>query len=841
VALLSLVVVGSALAFGAVHVPALLVLAGVLGLGFGFALFKGTVRRGLPLPALLLLGLAAYSALQSLPLPAALVSWLSPDTASDWLSAHELVGAPAPHWLSLSLEPAASRLEALKWGVYAVTFALAAGLPSHVWVGPFELRRQVLGAGLAFLSAVSVAAVTLAHRLLGATHVYGFYRPIGEVTRTSIGPLMNPNNLAGYLNLGVFCGLGLVLSMRSWPLRAIAGLGLAALLGTALETGSRGGFVALAVGLLAFAFMAWWKRGHRFGSARQALGLTFGIALAGCILAALAVGPNFASHFSDRSLDKLAMASWVVPLIRDHLWVGVGRGAFEAAFQQYRIGESNLIYSHPENFVVQWVAEWGVLVGALALVACLAMFRPKRLAAFDSFAALGVIVGVGAVLLQNLVDLGLEVPAVSIAVVMVLASCWGSVADNRAAWTRPWVAWVATGALFVGMAVSASEPETGGDARRRIDASLDALVIDDAPALAAFRSQLQAALLQHPADPYFPRIGAVVALRKGEPNALAWVNQALELGLQSGRTHYLLAQALALHGYREQALLELRHAATYDPDLDAHIAERALSLTRDPEALKRVAPRSTSGRKLLSALARAFKGPAEAPQRIVLLRAALERDPGVLRSYLDLGGELLAAATSSPPLPPCAANREACLADIRSLGEAATRVAPDSSAGAELLARLALATNDPASAVQILAQPCARVAVRRSCMLLRLQAALAAKKAALASDVARELARQDCVGAEECAHLFQEIANLFAGAGSYEVALSYFEMAAREDPTDARWLRVADAASQAGHYALALSSLQKVERRPGAEPRLRKRIEAVKAAMLQQASEAKKP
>src|ERR1041384_1438157 len=110
----------------------------------------------------------------------------------------------------------------------------------------------------------------------------------------------------------------------------------------------------------------------------------------------------------------------------------------------------------------------GLVVGALALVACLVLFRPKRLAAFDSLVALGVLVGVGAVLLQNLVDLGLEVPAVSVAVVTVLASCWGSVKGNRPAWTRPWLAWLATGALLVGGGITASEPQTGGGARARI-------------------------------------------------------------------------------------------------------------------------------------------------------------------------------------------------------------------------------------------------------------------------------------------------------------------------------------------------------------------------------------
>lgn len=836
-ALLVLAVVGSAMALGAVHVPTLLVLGSLLSLGYVLALLRHTTRRGLPFPALLLVVLALYSAFQSLPLPIALVRWLSPNSADNWVAAYELVGASLPRWVSLSLEPSASRLEALKWSLYAVVFALAAGLPSHVRLASFEIRRQVFGAGLAFASAVLVASTTLGHRLVGASQVYGLYRPVGEVTRTSIGPLMNPNNLAGYLNLGVFCGLGLVLSLRSWPLRAVAGVGLAALLGAAIETGSRGGFVSLALGFAGFAAAAWSLRRRQSGNASsgsQALAFTAAIAAAGCAFASMAAGPNFAAHFSDRSLDKLAMASWVVPLIRDHLWTGVGRGAFEAAFQQYRIGESNLIYSHPENFIVQWVAEWGVVVGGGALLLCLLLLRPKRLGAFDSLVALGVLAGVGVVLVQNLVDLGLEVPAVALVVVVALGACWGSVLDNRNAWGGAGTAWLASGLLVASTVATALAAETGGDARRRIDADLETIDLTDAPAVTAFRSSLQDAVLKHPADPYFPRVGAVLALRKNDADALKWVNQALELGLMSGRTHYLLALALASRGYREQALLELRYASTYDPDLNARIVERALALTRDPQALLRAAPRGASGRRLLTGMAHAFKGPSEAPQRIVMLRAAMEREPGVLRSYLDLGGELLHAATATPPYAPCDVEREACLAEVRSLAKAATRVAPDSSAGAELLARLALATNEPETALQVLEQPCVQTSTRRNCLMLRLQAALAAKKAAAASDIAQELARQSCSGSEECAKLFQELGTLFSSAGAAEAALAYFEKAAREDPSPERWLRVADAANQLGRYGLALSTLQRLEHQPGADGRLRKRIEATKRAMLMQ-------
>ena len=57
----------------------------------------------------------------------------------------------------------------------------------------------------------------MAHRLVGASSVFGVYAPVGEFAPEKLGPLLNPNNLAGYMNVAVFCGFGLIV-MRRPPL-----------------------------------------------------------------------------------------------------------------------------------------------------------------------------------------------------------------------------------------------------------------------------------------------------------------------------------------------------------------------------------------------------------------------------------------------------------------------------------------------------------------------------------------------------------------------------------------------------------------------------------------------
>src|SRR5262249_3281923 len=109
------------------------------------------------------------------------------------------------------------------------------------------------GARAVFLVAVVVAVVTFGHGLIGARRVYGFYEPTFAVARWKVGPLLNPNNLAGYLSVGILCGMGLMLSRRPELPRVAVALGVAALLGVVFLSGSRAGVVAAicGIGLLA--------------------------------------------------------------------------------------------------------------------------------------------------------------------------------------------------------------------------------------------------------------------------------------------------------------------------------------------------------------------------------------------------------------------------------------------------------------------------------------------------------------------------------------------------------------------------------------------------------------
>ena len=119
---LVLVVVGSALAIGTVHIPVLLAVSALALIGATFELIG---LRRVPRPAVVLAALGLFSALQAISLPAAWVKRMSPVSAEVWLRCLVPFGETALRSFPLSLDPSASIAEALKWLTYASVYVMA--------------------------------------------------------------------------------------------------------------------------------------------------------------------------------------------------------------------------------------------------------------------------------------------------------------------------------------------------------------------------------------------------------------------------------------------------------------------------------------------------------------------------------------------------------------------------------------------------------------------------------------------------------------------------------------------------------------------------------------------
>lgn len=815
---LAVVVLSSALLIGGA-VPKLFLPVGFFALAAALlASFYVTGARAGIVPVVLLSGLGLYSLLQTIPLPVSLLAKLSPATADVW-SRCLLPVSQRVDSASLSLDPSASTMEAFKWSSYAATFYLSAA------------ASRSRGLFIVFASSALIALVSLAHGVVGATTVFGLYQPDHPVLPLHAGPFLNPNNLAGYLNLGALVGLGLILSRhRPVTSRWTLAVGLLMVVAVSLRTASRGGVVALAGGLLVFALCAVLTRGTQRIPAKVAIYASLGVLLMGAAFAIVGADSAFWTDLLSEDTQKLQLPKASVPLIKDHLWFGVGRGSFESVFQAYRPDTTlHTTFSHPENFVVQWASEWGVPVAVVAGAISLWCFWPTRVLAHRSIVALGALCGVGTLLAQNLVDLGLELGGVGTAVAAVLGSLWAQARPRGDRAKRAWTPWVVRAGLAIGLLAGVLAIGRGvstlSDDRGRVHALLDRRVTDSAASL-PLQEAVIAMSKRHPADYYFPLAGAMGA-RLDHKSPIPWIQRALERGPRIGRTHLLLGEVLADYGYARQALLELKLAATYEPGLSHAVSRVVAPLTHDPEMMLLAVPDGETGAPLLDLLARSLSKPEELAARERVDAEALARAPS-LSGPRERFIEARLAALGGAPSGLCA-DRDLCVREVEEHADALGKFAPRSTKDVLARARLALVQRDVDGAITILQNGCNRPEEQAKCFRL------------LAETVSRDRPKSEglggsldaytsaaCAEHEGCADAHAWVASVRTERGEHQLAVTSLERAAREDNSAKRYLLLADAAERAGLYATELNALEQARRLDPTNAAIGPRIETVR-------------
>jgi hypothetical protein len=825
-----LLILLSMLLVGAVHVPVVLAIA-LLALPVGAAALKRLEmqdRLGLRNPLWILVGLAVFSVVQAVPLPDGLSAWLAPQSHAVWASSLRGLGQPGPAWHSLSIDTGATWIEAAKWFTYAAVYAGALVLS-------FRGRAAILVAAV-FGSAVLAALISAVHLAIGATRLYGIYEPQFAVTPWRVAPLLNPNNLSGYLLLGTFAGFSLVLMRRSILPRPMLLIAAAATLAVLILTGSRGGVLACAVGIALFVgylFVsrrnegAGWSRG---GRPKILLGLA-AVGVAGVGFAALAAGEETWVALQDESFSKLSVVGWTRGLITDNWLLGVGRGAFETAFPPYRAGFGRMLFQYPENFIAQWLSEWGVVVSLLAFAGFLWSIRPWRLVA-GATSNVTLCIGMVALLVQNLVDLGLEVMSVGIAFAVVLGTVVGSAwrsdpnffqSSETISPTGKALAWLRLRApLLGGIALLAnvmgwvSGTHTALADRESMRASYEALSKDQAAA-ADFGVGLRAAILRHPGDSYLPLLGALAANRlRRDP--IVWINRALERDPERGATHFLLAEVLIGHGSVAQGMLALRFAVQRQPEFQGRAATLAVERARQAQDVWASVPEGKAGVPMLLALARA----ADRVQKPLvesraLVAEATHRDPQSKLARLAETRHLLADLTRSDPAcndqkrPACLARLDSALRVLESGEEPSAEIIL---AGAK---RRAL-EGHAAEASRFLAERCSRLHAPVECLREQVGYALEARDSTLQSDAVTAYLAAACESPAACAKAALWVGDRLQERGDALGAVVYYSRAAKESPTRHTWQKLAAATKAAGQMHRSQEAEQRAQETTDAAP-----------------------
>jgi hypothetical protein len=821
------IVVGSVLAVGTVHVPVLLVVAG-FALPLGALAVWSETRRGHrpPLAVIVLTGLAGFSLLQALPVPFRWLQSIAPSSASVWRDARQLLGDPVQRWASISLDPRASVVEGLKWLTYAAVIAAAVRFGQR--------RGTAAGPLVVFVAATIAAIITILHGAAGAERLYGIYEPTIPRGRWGMSPLLNPNNFSGYLNLGIFCGMGLLVAPRPQLPRPAVGIALSTLVAVSAIAASRGALGALGLGFVTLIpVLAWLNRrsahthepGFWAGPAPVSA-----VALGGVLLAILGGGRDKWDSLIHESLVKLTVIARTLPMIRKHWLLGSGRGSFETVFPAYATGSGNTIYQHAENFVAQWLAEWGVPVAGAGLILLCYAFHPRRLRAHRSKLTACSVVGVYALLFQNLFDLALEIPSVCIALGTLLGGLLGAASDHAQrrpiaagplVWARVWALVPIAGLVLVPLAGAFSRTLA---LKERADLHL-LLVNETAHALSpspGFWDALRAAVRRHPADPYLALIGATAARYDPKHHPLPWVGWSIERGPTRGAPYVLLAKILLGRGITDQALHALSLAAATGEGLDV-VAKVALLATQRPDEIERAVPAGRVGAPMWLAIARQLGEHAPATLRVDVLRRAVARDGRYPPALVALAAALQdAVERGSAPCDGVA--RETCLSESSPLLWSLTRAPPPDQGAILLRARWLAARGKPSEAYQWLARQCAEALDRPACERKRVALAYELGNGSETAASVDEYLQVACSLSSGCASAASWAGDLAASHDQWTHAVEYYERAAHAAPSTKAWLKVADAANRAGLFARAVHATQRadVERRrapgPGSVP-----------------------
>jgi len=322
------------------------------------------------------------------------------------------------------------RAELIRMLVYATVF--------FVILNNFQSQAttQIIAFTLVFL-AMGIAGYAIYQYITDSDYVWHFVKPYRH---RGSGTYINPNHLAGFLEMLLPVALGYVLAGRQKPVTKIL-LGYAALIivfGLGV-TVSRGSWVAAGLSLLLFFGLLAWNRNYRL----PAIAL-FALLAAACIY--FAPRSYFFEQRIRRAISQVGDIQadtryelWDATILmwKDNLWFGVGPGHFNFCFPKYRPESLQAEPYRVHNDYLNLLADYGLVGGALAGSVWLIFWAGVRntwklvrrvatgdlgLRSSNRFAfVLGASLGLVALLLHSWVDFNMHIPANAILAITLMA------------------------------------------------------------------------------------------------------------------------------------------------------------------------------------------------------------------------------------------------------------------------------------------------------------------------------------------------------------------------------------------------------------------------------------
>jgi O-antigen ligase len=296
---------------------------------------------------------------------------------------------------------------------------------------------QIVGLTLIFL-AMLISLYAIYQFLTTSDYTWHLLKPEGYRKRGS-GTFINPNHLAGYLEMVLPLALAFTLTGRFEALmKVFLGYASLAIFAGFCSTVSRGGWLAAVVSLGVFFFWLIRQRDYL----KRALIVAASLAVVFAVFLWKAnIGPERRERLDVAAqVEDVRFRLWqpALTIWKEHLWFGAGPAHFDYRFRQHRPADPNLQLrpDRVHNDYLNTLVDWG-LVGALLVLACWAVFyfqvfngwkfvqrsqndlaaRRSNKSAFVAGGAVGLL----AILVHSFWDYNMHVPANAILAVTLMA------------------------------------------------------------------------------------------------------------------------------------------------------------------------------------------------------------------------------------------------------------------------------------------------------------------------------------------------------------------------------------------------------------------------------------
>lgn len=380
-----------------------------------------------------------YLLFQITPLPYAWVAQLSPQAT--YLHSLAFSDLTLPKFITLSVDPHLTAIALLK----SVSYVLLFGLTLLLINSEYRLRW------LAYILVFSGLFQALYGSLMTLSGLeYGFFHHKTVGTGVATGTFVNRNHLAGYLEMCLAVGIGLLIAqledtsntnwrgrLRSWlnwilsskmRLRLYLVVMVIALVLTRSRMGNTAFFSSLLIaGLLGLIL------------SRHATRATISLLASLIVIDLLIVGTWFGIDQVKQRLEQTSFATesrdeMDIYVLRsywdDYFLTGSGLGSFYSVFPKYREADIHDYYDHAHNDYLEIAAETGLigftLLGSTVIfslgMALVAQYRRHN--ALCRGMAFSAIMGIFAMLIHSTVDFNLQIPANAATFMIILALAW---------------------------------------------------------------------------------------------------------------------------------------------------------------------------------------------------------------------------------------------------------------------------------------------------------------------------------------------------------------------------------------------------------------------------------